>query len=112
MASCLQVFLQSRRLQVAALPERELLIQELLAFRLKNAPTADEDFDSWRERAHDDLVLAVALALWSGEKVVSAPQQVLCSAVGARTLENRLNGPRAAVRRGLFGLGQEKIRRW
>jgi hypothetical protein len=65
----LQALLQARRLKVAALPERELLERELTAFRIKvNVATGHETFEAWRERDHDDLVLAVALACWYGER--------------------------------------------
>jgi hypothetical protein len=63
----LQVLLQRRRLKVARLPERETLLQEMRAFRVKVSATGHESFAAWRERDHDDLVLAVALACWLGE---------------------------------------------
>jgi hypothetical protein len=68
LAATLQVLLQSRRLRVApALPESAMLVRELAVFQLKvNAP-AKEELDAWREGAHDDLVLAVAVAAWLGE---------------------------------------------
>jgi hypothetical protein len=44
-------------------------VQELLAFRVKVAASANETFEAWRERDHDDLVLAVAVAAWTGERV-------------------------------------------
>jgi hypothetical protein len=72
---CLQVLLQSRRLQVAAVPERPLLMQEMLAFRVKITAAAHETFAAWRERDHDDLVLAVALAAWWGERKGGSPLQ-------------------------------------
>jgi hypothetical protein len=64
----LQGLLRSRRLQVAALPEREALVREILAFRVKITAAAHETFGARRERDHDDLVLAVALAAWWGER--------------------------------------------
>ena len=70
---CLQGLLQSRRLQVAALPERTLLMQEMQSFRVKITAAANETFGAWRERDHDDLVLAVALAAWWGERHGSLP---------------------------------------
>lgn len=70
---CLRKLLQSRRLQVAALPERSLLIQEMQAFRVKITVVAKETFQAWRERDHDDLVLAVALAAWWGEQQSCSP---------------------------------------
>jgi hypothetical protein len=68
LVSRLQGLLRSRRLQVAALPEREALIREMLAFRVRITPAAQETFGARRERDHDDLVLAVALAAWWGER--------------------------------------------
>lgn len=65
---CLRQLLQCRRLQVAALPERALLIEELQLFRVKITATAKETFQAWRARDHDDLVLAVALACWWAER--------------------------------------------
>jgi hypothetical protein len=64
----LQVLLQSHRLQVArALPMAAVLVKELETFRVKITASANETFEAWRERDHDDLVLAAALAAWVGE---------------------------------------------
>jgi hypothetical protein len=64
----LQVLLRSRRLKVApALPAAQTLVQELTTFQVKITPAANETFGAWREGAHDDLVLAVAIAAWEGE---------------------------------------------
>jgi hypothetical protein len=65
---CLQAVLSSRRLHVAALPERTVLLEELLAFRVRITAAAQETFAAGRHREHDDLVLAVALATWWGER--------------------------------------------
>jgi hypothetical protein len=68
LVSTLQVLLQSRRLLIAGrLPDAETLQRELLAFRVKITVARNETFESWRERDHDDLVLAVAMAAWLGE---------------------------------------------
>jgi hypothetical protein len=58
--------LQSRRLKIAeALPEAATLRHELTLFRAKvNAATGNETLEAWRERDHDDAVLAVAIAVW------------------------------------------------
>lgn len=79
LASTLQVLLQSRRLKVAtSLPEAETLVKELQAFRVKiNVANASESFESWRERDHDDLVLAVAIAAWEGEHVQEFAMEVI-----------------------------------
>jgi hypothetical protein len=59
------------------------MLQELMNFRVKVAASANETFEAWRERDHDDLVLAVANAAWVGERVtqrlhVWASSSVLC----------------------------------
>lgn len=65
----LQVLLQTRRLQVATgLPETTELVRELESYRLKHTKLADASDELWREGPRDDLVLAVALAAWCGEK--------------------------------------------
>jgi hypothetical protein len=67
LVSTLQVLLQSHRLRVAqSLTEAATLVAELAGFKAK--VTADlEELSDWRQRPHDDLVLAVALAVWLGE---------------------------------------------
>jgi hypothetical protein len=68
LVSTLQVLLQSRRIQVAPkLSEAATLVQELTTFQVKITPAANETFGAWREGAHDDLVLAAAVAAWEGE---------------------------------------------
>jgi hypothetical protein len=68
LVTTLQVVLQSHRIQIAStLPEAKVLNRELLNFQVKISSAANETFGVWREGAHDDLVLAVALAAWRGE---------------------------------------------
>jgi hypothetical protein len=68
LVSTLQVLLGSQRLKVAAdHPEAKTLMRELGTFTVKVTSAANETFESWRERDHDDLVLAVALAAWGAE---------------------------------------------
>jgi hypothetical protein len=68
----LQVLLQSGRLKIAdAIPGARLLVQEMLAFRVKITTSAHDAYGDWREGAHDDLVLAVALACWYGDQYVA-----------------------------------------
>jgi hypothetical protein len=65
-----QTALQTGRLRVAsALPEAATLTQELQNFQMKIAlDTGHESYGAWREGTHDDLVLALACALWCGER--------------------------------------------
>lgn len=66
----LQILLGFRRLKIV--PKLELadtIVKEFQRFKVKvKATTGTESFEAWRERDHDDLVLAVALACWFGER--------------------------------------------
>ncbi len=66
----MQVLLQTQQLKVAeGLLDAAVLVEELLNFRVKIDPlTAHDSYGAWREKEHDDLVLAVALACWYGEQ--------------------------------------------
>ena len=69
LVSTCQVLLQGERLKIAsALPDAGTLTQELLNFQVKITTTAHDTYGAWREGAHDDLVLATALAVWYGER--------------------------------------------
>jgi hypothetical protein len=50
---------------VWSLPEAVTLTRELESFQVKITESAHDTYGAWREGAHDDLVLAVALALWA-----------------------------------------------
>jgi hypothetical protein len=67
--SNLVVLSQTQRLKIAAgLEEAPTLADELQNLRVKiDLRTAHDSYTTWREGQHDDLVLAVALALWWGE---------------------------------------------
>jgi len=69
-AGVLQVLLGHRRLTVAkAVALADVLKHELERFTVKiNIATGHESFEAWREKEHDDIVLAVALACWFAER--------------------------------------------
>ncbi len=70
LVSTLQLLLQSRRIKVAPdLPESGTLAREFVRFRAKASASSSEMLEAWRERPHDDLVLAVAIAAWLGERL-------------------------------------------
>jgi hypothetical protein len=64
--SNLQVLFQEGKLKIAEqIPEAQLLIQELLNFKVKiNVTTGHDSYEALREGVHDDFVLAAALACW------------------------------------------------
>jgi hypothetical protein len=104
----MQVLLQTRRLKIAStLPMANTLTNELLNFKVKVTTIGSETFESWRERDHDDLVLALACALWYAEtyppRIFEAPTFV--PNPPRKTLWDRVNDSRARER-GLFGLGR------
>jgi hypothetical protein len=71
LASVTQAVLQTKRIKIAAnLKEAKILQRELANFRVKiNPGTTSESFEA-RDGEHDDLVLAVAMAIWFGEKMM------------------------------------------
>jgi hypothetical protein len=66
LVATLQVHLRSRRVRVAPEPESAVLAKELAAFQIKVSGAAEMEMDAWRQRARDDLVLAVGVAAWLG----------------------------------------------
>jgi len=63
------VMLEQRRIQIADdLADAVVLKGELANFRLKLTAAGNDTYSAWREAEHDDLVLAVALACWCGER--------------------------------------------
>jgi hypothetical protein len=63
-----QVALQTDRLRIASqLPEAQRLVSELQDFRVTITEAANDTYGG-RQGSHDDLVLALALALWTAKK--------------------------------------------
>lgn len=69
LVSVLQVLFQTGRLKIASsLPLGPVLVNELMNFRAKITPAGHDTYEAWRERDHDDLVLALAIAAWYAER--------------------------------------------
>jgi hypothetical protein len=65
--------LQGQRLCVpTSLPLAQVLVRELQAFTVHITGAGNEIFGAKTHRGHDDLVLAVSLALWAAENVLFA----------------------------------------
>lgn len=75
LVSVLQVLLQTKRLTVAsALKHARTLTREMLAFKVTITSGGHDSYgNDWRENPHDDLVLAVALAVWAGDRTPGRP---------------------------------------
>ena len=66
----MQVLLQCGGLQIASgIPHGATLVAEMAEMRAKVTAAGNTQFGAWREGAHDDLVLAVALACWGARKM-------------------------------------------
>ena len=70
LASTVQALLQSGRLKFAQnLPFRDVLVDELQKFRAKiDLDSGTASFEHWREKDTDDIVLALACALWYAQR--------------------------------------------
>jgi hypothetical protein len=98
LVSPLQVLLQSHRLTISGkLEHAKTLEKELLAFRVKITAAANETFEAWRERDHDDLVLAVALAAWLGEHELCSDALPMTFGERASVLNSNGRGGAASV---------------
>jgi hypothetical protein len=113
----LQIVLQARRLTIAkGLPEAETLAKELEKFRMRPPAAGSTVYESLAERDHDDLVFAVALACWLGERSTGfeATTPVPCDRLGTASdrLWARYHSGRSHARDfGLFGMGRDQDRR-
>jgi hypothetical protein len=66
-----QKALQTRSLRMsAALDEVDTLQTELGNFELKISPAGHDSYGAWREGTYDDLVLALAVALWFAQQIL------------------------------------------
>lgn len=67
LVAVVQMALGNELLKVAKLPLAPLLKKELQNFRMKYSKAGNAQFEAWRESDHDDMVLALAIAIWVAE---------------------------------------------
>ncbi len=83
LVSVVQVGLQNRQLKIAdSLDLAEILSRELQNFQVKITDAANDVYGAWREGTHDDLVLALALAVWQATQPVYRRQKAAETTVG------------------------------
>jgi hypothetical protein len=106
LVGAVQLLLQQRRLQIAeSLPLTPVLTQELATFRVRiDQATAHDSYSAWRERDHDDLVLATALACWwsirvLGDKVPEVDLRRSLQGTTQPSVEQRSRHSRGAIPR-------------
>jgi hypothetical protein len=69
----LQVLLEQGRVKVAnSLPEAGLLVEELQTFGSRTTEAGNEVFGNFRVGSHDDLVLAICVAVWYADQYGSS----------------------------------------
>jgi len=74
LVSALQVMYENEDLLMAdQLEGIAVFLKELGAMQVRRSPKGHESFGAWREGTHDDLVLAVALAVWKARKGSKSP---------------------------------------
>ena len=63
------VLLQQQRILIAAdLPDAKALVHELLSYRIKISDSGHDSYGPASSQDHDDLLLALSLALWTAER--------------------------------------------
>jgi hypothetical protein len=71
--NCLLVSLQGGALRISShLPHAATLARELTEMRRKLSSAGHDSYGVWRDGEHDDLVLALALAVWQAERRLSS----------------------------------------
>ena len=72
-----QLLLQNQRLRIAAaIPDAAALVEEMLSYRVTISENGHDSYAPWRERDHDDLLLALALAAWTAENRTHRPARL------------------------------------
>lgn len=69
LVTALAIALQKREIHIAdGMPLTSVLLSEMLNFKMKITAAANDTYEAWRSGQHDDLVLAVALAVWRARR--------------------------------------------
>lgn len=78
LVSVLQVCFQTSRLKISSsIDMRDILVNELMNFKVKITKSANDTYGVWREGIHDDLVLALSMACWCGEQMTKSSRTEL-----------------------------------
>lgn len=94
--------LQQQRFRAArGLKEAQTLFQEGQNFQWKVSPTGQDQYGAWRAGQHDDLLLAVAVAVWWGEQhrprtLGTSGQSQYATGAGNPLLPRGMRHPQAA----------------
>lgn len=87
LVSAVQAPLQDKRLKFAdGLDLAPTLIKEMLNFKVKITAAAHDTYGAWRENEHDDLLFAVMLAAWWGNR--KPPRAVQSISMGSGEVDD------------------------
>lgn len=76
LVSAVVVELENHTLRFAPeLVERDAVVKELMNFRMKITSHANDTYEAWRDKEHDDLVLALCLACWGAQRYRPQPER-------------------------------------
>jgi hypothetical protein len=87
-----QVLLEKghRRLRIApSLPEAKTLVEELLNYRYRITDAGNDTYGPWRDGQHDDLLLAVCLAVWAADRRSPLVDETLVEAGGPFSISEK-----------------------
>lgn len=92
LVSASQIVVQNHVMRIGkSLPNAELLTREMQNFRYKISAKGHDTYESWREKEHDDLVLALAIAIWTGQMIISMTAAEVISDYTEVRMENRIS---------------------
>lgn len=90
LVTALQIVFQSSRIRIIkSLPLADVLVKELINFRPKPTDKGNMQYEAWRSTDHDDIVLALAQAIWWAE--MTWPQATAIDEVAPMTEWNPLD---------------------
>lgn len=110
LVSAMQVVMQQQRLGIeSGLKLADVLMRELQEFSVKVTAAGNEGYESWRTQSHDDIVLALAMAVWLGEQIrpFVAPTPIDSRPMTLAEREDRRR--REGYPRGMFGYGRYRM---
>jgi hypothetical protein len=94
----LHVGLQQKRVRFAAsLPERDVLVRELLSFEQRTSAAGHTTLGTWREGEHDDAVLAVSIAAYVAEMRLGMRARQTLARVEAQRLTDYLEADNGGI---------------
>lgn len=75
LVSALVMVVQSKRMKIAAdIKYRAQLVHEMQSFTIKTTQKGSDTYEALMEKDHDDLVMALAMAIWYAERALPAPE--------------------------------------